>query len=133
MCLQANRTPAANAIGPLARHQLAMPAQNRVRRHDWRDLREHSANESVSQHSEASPLANRRSAGGPASLALNSRFSSRRNAMTFACSPWSHSLNAAMSKWSTVADYASAPSTCGTLRLARRKNRFVNEKRSKRP
>ena len=46
----------------------------------------------------------------PASLAFSSRFSSRRNAMTSACSRWSHPPNAAISNWngSTREVYATA-------------------------
>jgi len=46
----------------------------------------------------------------PASLVFSSRFSSRRNAMTSACSRWSHPPNTAINNWngSTVEVYASA-------------------------
>ena len=57
VCLQASGTAAAGAIRPFARHQLAVPAQNGVRRHDGRDLREQPATEPVSQFGEASALA----------------------------------------------------------------------------
>ena len=47
-CLQARTAAMAGAIRPLARHQLAVPTQNGVRRHDGRDLREQPATEPVS-------------------------------------------------------------------------------------
>ena len=56
-CLQARTAAMVGAIRPLARHQLAVPTQNGVRRHDGRDLREQPATEPVSSFGEASALA----------------------------------------------------------------------------
>ena len=54
--LQASRTTAPGPIGPLARHELAMPPQGRVRRHERRELREYSSAEPGSQCRETPPL-----------------------------------------------------------------------------
>ena len=56
MGLQTRTTAAAAAIRPFARHQLAVPAQNRVRRHDCRHLGEQPPPEAMSQFRQASPL-----------------------------------------------------------------------------
>jgi len=48
--------PAANTIGPFARHHFAVPAQNSVRRHESRDLRKQATTETVSQSSQSTTL-----------------------------------------------------------------------------
>ena len=55
MCMQAEATAAA-ACDRLARHQLAVPAQNGVRRHDRRNLREQAPTQAVTQFGQAPPL-----------------------------------------------------------------------------
>ena len=57
VCLQTSGTAAAAAIGPFACHELAVPAQNSVRRHDSRDLRQQPTTEPVSSFGEPSALA----------------------------------------------------------------------------
>jgi hypothetical protein len=47
----------AGALRPRARHQLAVPTQNGVRRHDRRNLRQQPATETLPQLGEASALA----------------------------------------------------------------------------
>jgi hypothetical protein len=56
MCLQASATAAAGPIRPLPRHQLAVPAQNGVGRHDRRDLCEQAPTKAVTQFGQAPPL-----------------------------------------------------------------------------
>ena len=57
VCLQTNATATARPIRPFAGHELAVPAQNSVRRHEGRDLREQPATEPVSQFGEATAFA----------------------------------------------------------------------------
>ena len=56
MCLQARRMAAAGTIGPFARHQLAVPSQDGIRRYDCRNLRQQTSSEAVSQLRQAPPL-----------------------------------------------------------------------------
>lgn len=55
--VQAHRTAATRPIRPLSCDQLAMPAQDRIRRHECRHLQEQAAAKSMSQQREASALA----------------------------------------------------------------------------
>jgi len=65
-----------------------MPAQDRVRRHERRDLREQLTTKPVSQYSEPSTVAivEAQTLPGEPSFQNATRFSSRRNAMTSASS-----------------------------------------------
>ena len=56
VCLQARTMAAADTICPFARHQLAVPTQNGVRRHEGCDLREQVATETVSQFGQTTAL-----------------------------------------------------------------------------
>lgn len=86
LCLQTNATATARPIRPFAGHELAVPAQNGIRRHDRRDLREQTATKAVSQFRQPSALAVVETQALRREAAFRIRFSSRRNAITSACS-----------------------------------------------
>jgi hypothetical protein len=54
--LQTGGTQARTAIRPLPRHELAVPPEDRVRRHECRDLGKHSAPKPPSKFRETTPL-----------------------------------------------------------------------------
>ena len=54
--LQTRGTAAPTTISPLPRHELAMPAEDGVRRHECADLRKHAATKPLSKLRETSPL-----------------------------------------------------------------------------